>query len=153
MTRRKVEAIDPSEYIDATQLLESGCWRERIRAKPDRPIRAVPFERLLPGKPATPPCKSEQLEKDLGLEVSSARQAARLIIIFEVMRSFFVGSSASVPHGTRTILTRHMMRCGLTSADLGLQLGPGNCESGVPAKVQPHGQLSPAKDAVKRRVT
>ena len=33
----------------------------------------------------------DQLEKDLGLEVSSARQAARLII-FEIIRSFFVGS-------------------------------------------------------------
>ena len=48
-------------------------------------------------KSGTPPCKSGQLEKDLGLEVSSARQAARLII-FEFMRSFFVGSSALVGH-------------------------------------------------------
>src|SRR5438552_16143256 len=61
------------------------------------------------GKPGRPPCKSGQLKKDLGLEVSSARHAARLVI-FEIMRSFFVGSSASVPHGTRTILTRRMMR-------------------------------------------
>jgi hypothetical protein len=45
---------------------------------------------LPPGKPGTPPCKSGQLEKDLGSEVSSARHAARLII-FEIMRSFFVG--------------------------------------------------------------
>ena len=45
---------------------------------------------LPPGKFGTPPCKSGQLEKDLGSEVSSARQAARLII-FEIMRSFFVG--------------------------------------------------------------
>src|SRR5205823_6349324 len=42
-------------------------------------------------KPETPPCKSGQLEKDLGLEASSLRHAARLII-FEIMRSFFVGS-------------------------------------------------------------
>src|SRR5437016_5176582 len=56
------------------------------------------FIRILsPGKPGTPPCKSGQLEKDLGLEVSSARHAARLII-FEFMRSFFVGSSALVAH-------------------------------------------------------
>src|SRR5881396_2806871 len=43
------------------------------------------FIRILsPGKPGTPPCKSGQLEKDLGLEVSSVRHAARLII-FEIM--------------------------------------------------------------------
>ena len=39
----------------------------------------------------TAPCKSGQLEKDLGLEASSLRHAARLII-FEVMRSSFLGS-------------------------------------------------------------
>ena len=50
---------------------------------------------LSSGKSGTPPCKSGQLEKDLGLEVSSARHAARLMI-FNIMRSFFVGSSASV---------------------------------------------------------
>jgi hypothetical protein len=38
---------------------------------------------LAPGKPE-PPCKSGQLKKDLGLEVRSARHAARLII-FEIM--------------------------------------------------------------------
>jgi hypothetical protein len=36
------------------------------------------------GKAGTPPCKSGQLEKDLELEVSSVRHAARLII-FEIM--------------------------------------------------------------------
>jgi hypothetical protein len=41
------------------------------------------------GKPE-PPCKSGQLKKDLGLEVSSARHAARLIM-FEVMKFLFVG--------------------------------------------------------------
>jgi hypothetical protein len=46
---------------------------------------------LSSGKSGTPPCKSGQLEKDLGLEASSLRHAARLII-FEIMRSFFVGS-------------------------------------------------------------
>jgi hypothetical protein len=60
-------------------------------------MQAVPSGRLPPGTSGTPPCKSGQLKKDLGLEVSSARQAARLII-FEFMRSFFVGSSASVAH-------------------------------------------------------
>jgi hypothetical protein len=60
-------------------------------------MQAVPLGRLPPGKSGTPPCKSGQLEKDLGLEVSSARQAARLII-FEIMRSFFVGSSAPITH-------------------------------------------------------
>jgi hypothetical protein len=54
---------------------------------------------LTMGKFGTPPCKSGQLAKDLGLEVSSARHAARLII-FEIMRSFFVGSSAPVLQGT-----------------------------------------------------
>src|SRR5213083_2121787 len=57
-----------------------------------------PDRKLPSGKPG-PPCKSGQLKKDLGLEVSSARHAARLVI-FEIMRSFFVGSSAPVPHGT-----------------------------------------------------
>jgi len=42
-------------------------------------------------KSGTPPCKSGQLEKDLGLEASSVRHAARLII-FEIIKSFFVGS-------------------------------------------------------------
>jgi hypothetical protein len=57
-------------------------------------MQAVPLGRLSPGKPGTPPCKSGQLEKDLGLEASSVRQAARLIN-FEITRSFFVGSSAA----------------------------------------------------------
>jgi hypothetical protein len=69
----------------------------RIRPKPERAMQAVPLGRLAPGKSETPPCKSGQLEKDLGLEVSSARHAARLII-FEFMRSFFVGPSAPVVH-------------------------------------------------------
>ena len=44
------------------------------------------FKRILSrAKPGTPPCKSGQLEKDLGLEASSLRHAARLII-FEIMR-------------------------------------------------------------------
>src|SRR6266513_1444743 len=49
---------------------------------------------LSPGKSGTPPCESGQLEKDLGLEASSVRHAARLII-FEIIKSFFVGSSCS----------------------------------------------------------
>jgi hypothetical protein len=54
-------------------------------------MQAFPFGRLTPGKSGTPPCKSGQLEKDLGLEASSLRQSA-LLIIFEIMRFFFVGS-------------------------------------------------------------
>ena len=46
---------------------------------------------LSSGRSGTPPCKSGQLEKDLGLEASSLRQSA-LLIIFEIMRFFFVGS-------------------------------------------------------------
>jgi len=57
-------------------------------------MQASPFGRVTPGKSGTPPCKSGQLEKDLGLEVSSARQATRLII-FEVIKFFFVGFKCS----------------------------------------------------------
>jgi hypothetical protein len=53
-------------------------------------MQAIPLGRLPPGKSGTPPCKSGQLEKDLGLEASSLRHAA-LLIIFEIMRSFFPG--------------------------------------------------------------
>src|SRR4029077_12885257 len=56
----------------------------------DRPS----YRFYLPGKSGTSPCKSGQLEKDLELEVSSARHAAPLII-FEIMRSFFVGFKCS----------------------------------------------------------
>jgi len=60
------------------------------------------------------------------LEVSSARHAARLII-FEIIRSFFsLVQSAPVPHGTRIVLTRRKMRCGLTSADSGAPDGSGD---------------------------
>ncbi len=44
---------------------------------------------LSSGKSEMPPCKSGQLKKDLGFEASSLRHAARLII-FEIMRSFFL---------------------------------------------------------------
>jgi hypothetical protein len=54
-------------------------------------MQAVPLVRLPSGKSGTPPCKSGQLEKDLGLEASSLRHVAQLII-FEIMRSFFLGS-------------------------------------------------------------
>jgi hypothetical protein len=47
-------------------------------------MQAFLFGRVTPGKCGTPPCKSGQLEKELGLEVSSATHAARLII-FEIM--------------------------------------------------------------------
>ena len=42
---------------------------------------------LLLGNFGTPPCKSGQLEKDLGLEFCSARHAARLLI-FDIMMFF-----------------------------------------------------------------
>jgi hypothetical protein len=71
--------------------VESGCWRVRIRPKPDRAVQAVPLRRLPLGESGTPPCKSGQLEKDFGLEASSLRHPARLII-FEIMSSFFLGS-------------------------------------------------------------
>jgi hypothetical protein len=58
-------------------------------------LRREGFVQILSrGKPGTPPCKSGQLEKDLGLEANSVRHAARLIIV-EIMRSFFVGSKRS----------------------------------------------------------
>jgi hypothetical protein len=47
-------------------------------------MQAFPFGRVTPDKSGTPPCKSGQLEKDLGLEASSLRHAASLII-FEIM--------------------------------------------------------------------
>jgi hypothetical protein len=47
-------------------------------------MQAVPLGPLPPGK-------SGQWEKNLGLEASSLRHAARRII-FEIMRSFFLGS-------------------------------------------------------------
>src|SRR5436305_445997 len=103
---------------------------------------------LLRGKSGTPPCKSGQLEKDLGLEVSSARHAARLIIS-EIMRSFFsLVHGAPVPHGTRTTLTRRMMRCGLTSADSGLQLDLEIALNGVSAKIQPPPAFQPGRKCV-----
>jgi len=43
---------------------------------------AFPFGRLTSGKSGTPPCKSGQLEKDLGLEASGH---AAPLIIFEIM--------------------------------------------------------------------
>ena len=44
-------------------------------------------------------------------------------------------------------------RCGLISADSGLQLDLEIALSGVSAKEQPHELLSSAEDALKRRVT
>jgi hypothetical protein len=46
--------------------------------------KAGSIQILSSGKSGTPPCKSGQLEKELGLEASSLRHAARLII-FEIM--------------------------------------------------------------------
>ena len=47
--------------------------------------RISPDRILVLGKLGTPPCRSGQLKKDLGLEVSSVRDAVRLM--FEIMRS------------------------------------------------------------------
>ena len=46
----------------------------------------------VPSDEPEPPCMSGQLKKDLGLEMSSARHAARLEIS-EAMRSFCTGSN------------------------------------------------------------
>src|SRR5438132_13498877 len=123
-------------------------WKKRVAALclPFLP-RAGSIQILPPGKPGTPPCKSGQLEKDLGLEVSSARHAARLIIS-EIMRSFFRWFKCSSPHGTRTTLTRRMMRCGLTSADSGLQLDLEIALNGVSAKIQPPPAFQPGRKCV-----
>lgn len=59
---------------------------------------AFPFEWVPSGRPG-PPCKSGQLKKDLGLEMSSARHAARPIVS-EFMRSACIGSTVPVPNGT-----------------------------------------------------
>jgi hypothetical protein len=72
-----------SRILDATIC---KCQRDALFFR-----RAGFIQILSSGKSGTPPCKSEQLEKDLGLEASSLRHAARLII-FEIMRSFFLGS-------------------------------------------------------------
>src|SRR5439155_26670783 len=68
-----------------------------ISAAPSSALQAARSQ--LPSPPSDepePPCKSGQLKKDLGLEVSSARHAARLEIS-EVMKFFFVGSNRSRP--------------------------------------------------------
>jgi hypothetical protein len=51
--------------------------------------RHTPYRFYSEASPEQPPCKSGQLEKDLGLQASSLRHAARLII-FKIMRSFFL---------------------------------------------------------------
>jgi hypothetical protein len=80
-----------SPKFRSPKLSESGCWLARTPLKTNRAIQTVPLGRLPPGKSGTPPCKSGQLKKDLGLEVSSPRHAARLLV-FESMGSFFIGS-------------------------------------------------------------
>src|SRR6266576_1713859 len=76
--------------IDLFDVLEAILWCNCRRA--DLFLPTAGFKRILSrANSGTPPCKSGQLEKDLGLEASSLKQAARLIIL-EVMRSFFFGS-------------------------------------------------------------
>ena len=60
--------------------------------RPDLFFSKAGFVQILSSaKSGTPPCKSGQLKKELGLEAISLKHAARLVI-FEIMRSFFVGS-------------------------------------------------------------
>src|SRR6266446_8835612 len=78
-----------------------------------------PDRKLPSGKPG-PPCKSGQLKKDLGLEVSSARHAARLEIS-EVMKFFFVSSNSSSPEwdylrSTDTLASPRRCRAGSRQA-------------------------------------
>ena len=58
----------------------------------------------------------------------------------------FRAETRNRPYGTH-------LKCDLTSADSGLQLDLEIALSVVSAKVQPHELLSPAEDALKRRVT
>ncbi|PYM10262.1 MAG: hypothetical protein DMF15_02700 [Verrucomicrobia bacterium] len=64
------------------------------------------------------------------------------------MRSFFRWFKCSSPHGIRTTLTRRMMRCGLTSADSGLQLDLEIALNGVSAKIQPPPAFQPGRKCV-----
>jgi hypothetical protein len=93
--------------MDSVGLVTDLARIYALAGEKDTTVGGRSFWATTSGKPGTPPCKSGQLKKDLGLEVSSARYAARLII-FEISGPFC--SSASVPPGTRTILTRRMMR-------------------------------------------
>src|SRR5438477_11758328 len=102
--------------------------------------RAGSIQILPPGKPGTPPCKSGQLEKDLGLEVSSARHAARLII-FEIMRSFFRWLKCSSPAWNQEPSSRGALSSRLASVDSGLQLNLEIALSGASAKVKPPNRL------------
>jgi hypothetical protein len=63
-------------------------------------MQAFAFGRVTPAKSGTPPCKSGQLEKDLGLEASSLRHAERLII-FEIM--IYVAPSIRFPYPTHAL--------------------------------------------------
>src|SRR6266404_790352 len=100
---------------------------------------------LSSGKSGTPPCRSGQLEKDLGLEASSLRHAARLII-FQIMRSFFLGLKeqatklAALHWGERTepsarsssVLEHY---CTLTSMAFDLAIGVvGRCTFSTPSR-------------------
>src|SRR5437773_9504090 len=93
--------------VSEFQLSDFQCFEEMFRCDPVfcsvvvdafTSLWAGSRSGIFPAKPE-PPCKSGQLKKDLGLEMSSARHAARLIIS-EFIRSFVVGSNAPVPNGT-----------------------------------------------------
>src|SRR5438477_9593700 len=79
---------------------------------------------------------------------SEFRQTCCAANNFRDHQVFFVGSSAPVPHGTRIVLTRRKTRCGLTSADSGLQLDLEIALNGVSAKIQPPPAFQPGRKCV-----
>ena len=58
-----------------------------------------------------------------------------------------------VPHGTRNHPEKAFEKFASLQTDSGPQLDLEIAQSGVAAKVQPHGVFSPAEDALKRGVT
>jgi hypothetical protein len=90
--------------LSTAQLLTTSTSSVSVvsRLLPAPPSKLQAARSQLPSPPSDepePPCKSGQLKKDLGLEVSSARHAARLVI-FEIMRAFSLVQIAPVPNGT-----------------------------------------------------
>jgi hypothetical protein len=93
--------------------------------KPDRAMRAI-------GQARNTTVQVWTVGEGSGIG-SDFRQTCCATDNFRDHGSFFVGSSAPVPPGTRTILTRRITRCGLTSDDSGLQLDLEIALNGVPA--------------------
>jgi len=84
VTLIRLQCCSPSLKVVVSSGLLGGC------ISPDR---------KLPSAKPEPPCISGQLKKDLGLEVTSARHAARLVI-FAIIKFLFFGSITPVPNGT-----------------------------------------------------